>query len=99
MPDQSYLQTVPSSFFQRGADFGDSYNLLAFIEGSEYPNEVIVISAHSDHIGVRNDGEIYNGADDNGRRTVTHMELANVFKITAAACDRPTRSILFLHVH
>lgn len=98
MPDQSYLQTVPSSFFQRGADFGDSYNLLAFIEGSEYPNEVIVISAHSDHIGVRNDGEIYNGADDNGSGTVTLMELARVFKKAADAGDRPKRSILFLHV-
>src|SRR5690554_742403 len=98
MPDKTYLQTVPSSFFQRGEDFPDSYNLLAFIKGSEYPNEVIVISAHSDHIGVREDGEIFNGADDNGSGTVALMELARVFKKAADAGDTPKRSILFLHV-
>ena len=98
MPDKTYLQTVPSSFFQRGADFPDSYNLLAFIKGSEYPNEIIVISAHSDHIGVREDGEIFNGADDNGSGTVALMELARVFKKAADAGNAPKRSILFLHV-
>lgn len=98
MPDASYLQTVPSSFFKRGADFPDSYNLLAYIEGSEYPEEVIVISAHSDHIGVRDDGEIFNGADDDGSGTVGLMELARVFKKAAEDGNMPKRSILFLHV-
>lgn len=98
MPDKSYLQTVPSSYFKRGDDFPDSYNLLAFIEGSEYPNEVIVLSAHSDHIGIREDGEIFNGADDNGSGTVGVMEIARAFKEAAKAGDTPKRSILFLHV-
>lgn len=98
MLDQSYLQTVPSSFFKRGEDFPDSYNLLAFIEGSEYPNEVIVLSAHSDHIGIRDDGEIFNGADDNGSGTVGLMEIARAFKEAEKAGDAPKRSILFLHV-
>lgn len=97
MPDHTYLQTVPSSFFKRG-NFDDSYNLLAFIEGSEHPEEVIVISAHSDHIGVRDDGVVYNGADDNGSGTVTLLELARVFKKAADAGNAPKRSILFLHV-
>lgn len=98
MLDQSYLQTVPSSFFKRGEDFPDSYNLLAFIEGSEYPNEVIVLSAHSDHIGIRDDGEIFNGADDNGSGTVGLMEIARAFKEAEKAGDAPKRSLLFLHV-
>lgn len=98
MTDKSYLQTVPSSFFRRGSDFPDSYNLLAFIEGSEYPNEIIVISAHSDHIGRRQDGEIYNGADDNGSGTVSLLEIAKAFKKAEQDGNAPKRSILFLHV-
>lgn len=98
MLDESYLQTVPSSFFKRGDDFPDSYNVLAFIKGSELPEEVIVLSAHSDHIGINKDGEIYNGADDNGSGTVGIMELARVFNEAAKAGHMPKRSILFLHV-
>ena len=41
-------------------------NVLAFIEGSEKSNEVLVITAHLDHIGVEADGQINNGADDDG---------------------------------
>lgn len=98
MPDGSYLQTVPSSFFKRGEDFPSSYNLLGFIKGSEFPNEVIVISAHSDHIGKRDDGQIYNGADDNGSGTVGVMEIARAFKNARDNGETPKRSILFLHV-
>lgn len=35
----------------------DSENVVAFIRGSEKPDEILVISAHLDHVGV-NDGEI-----------------------------------------
>ncbi len=98
MPDNSYLQTIPGSYFQRGNDFPDSYNLLGFIKGSEFPNEVVVISAHSDHIGVRDDGEIFNGADDNGSGTVGVMEIARAFKKAEEDGNGPKRSILFLHV-
>ena len=47
----------------------DSENIWAFIEGSEKPEEIVVVSAHYDHIGII-DGEIYNGADDDGSGTV-----------------------------
>ena len=39
------------------------------IKGSEFPNEYVVLTAHLDHVLPRN-GEIYNGADDNGSGTV-----------------------------
>src|SRR5690606_12288027 len=43
--------------------FVSTENVLAFVEGSdpELKNEIIVISAHHDHIGVEN-GKIFNGA-------------------------------------
>lgn len=38
-------------------------NVLGLIKGSESPEKYIVLSAHYDHEGIRND-KIYNGADD-----------------------------------
>ena len=54
--------------------------MLAFLEGSdpELKDEVIVITSHYDHVGII-DGEIHNGADDDGSGTVTVMELARQF--------------------
>ena len=74
-----------------------SENVVAYIKGSEKPNEILVISAHLDHEGVK-DGEIYNGADDDGSGTVAIVEIAKAFKQAADAGHGPKRSILFLHV-
>lgn len=75
----------------------DSENVLAFIKGSEKPDEIIVISAHLDHEGIKN-GEIYNGADDDGSGSVALLEIAEAFKLAQNAGHGPKRSILFLHV-
>ena len=72
-------------------------NVLAYIKGSEKPEEVIVISAHLDHEGVKGD-DIYNGADDDGSGTVAILEIAEAFKLASDNGYRPKRSILFLHV-
>ncbi len=74
-----------------------SENVLAFIKGSEKPEEIIAISAHLDHIGVRN-GEINNGADDDGSGTIAILEIAEAFEKAVKDGHRPKRSILFLHV-
>ena len=74
-----------------------SENVVAYIKGSEKPDEIIVISAHLDHEGIK-DGEIYNGADDDGSGTVAILEIAEAFKIAKDAGSGPKRSILFLHV-
>src|SRR5690554_7600604 len=57
----------------------DSENVVAYIKGSEKPDEYIVLSAHYDHVGMAN-GEIYNGADDNGTGTTALMEIARIFQ-------------------
>ncbi len=73
-------------------------NVVAYIEGSEKPNEYVVISAHLDHIGISRDGSINNGADDDGSGTVALLEIAEAFKLAADAGRKPKRSIVFLHV-
>lgn len=74
-----------------------SENVVAFIKGSEKPDEIIVISAHLDHEGIK-DGEVYNGADDDGSGTVALLEIAEAFKTAQLDGYGPKRSILFLHV-
>lgn len=94
----SYYQKVPKEALKsRRGELPDSENILAFIEGTEKPEEIIVISAHYDHVGTNN-GVVYNGADDNGSGTVAVMEIAEAFQQAKKAGKGPKRSILFLHV-
>lgn len=96
---QSYYQSIPASFLnaKRNENLPDSENIWAYIEGSEKPDEVLVISAHYDHVGVKN-GEIYNGADDDGSGTVAILQIAEAFQKAKKDGHGPKRSILFLHV-
>lgn len=94
-----YYQKVPSEYMKKGfaPKLNDSENIWAFIPGAEKPEEVIVISAHYDHIGMKN-GEVYNGADDDGSGTVALLEIAKAFMAAKKEGFAPKRSILFLHV-
>ena len=94
-----FYQAVPASFLnkKRNNNLADSENIWAYIEGSEKPEEVIIISAHYDHVGVEN-GEVYNGADDDGSGTSALLEIAQAFQMAKKAGHGPKRSILFLHV-
>lgn len=96
---QNYEQFVPAAFLnaKRNEGLPDSANLWAFIEGTEKPEEIVVVSAHYDHVGIRN-GEIYNGADDDGSGTVALLEIAQAFQKAKKEGNGPKRSILFLHV-
>ena len=94
-----WYQKVPSEFMAKGFSpkLNDSENIWAFIKGSEKPEEILVISAHYDHVGTKN-GEVYNGADDDGSGTVALLELAQAFAKAKKDGFGPKRSILFLHV-
>ncbi|ARV08360.1 peptidase M28 [Winogradskyella sp. PC-19] len=92
---QNYYQKVPKD--QLPEELNASQNVLAYIEGSEMPNEYIYISAHSDHEGIVN-GEIYPGADDNGSGTAAVFEMAEAFIKASKDGLSPRRSIVFLHV-
>jgi Zn-dependent M28 family amino/carboxypeptidase len=93
----NYYQEIPAEYFNLKSDSNASENVVAFIKGSEKPDEVIIISAHYDHVGMKN-GEIYNGADDDGSGTVSMLEIAQAFQTAVKNGNGPKRSILFLHV-
>ncbi|MFN4144721.1 MAG: M28 family peptidase [Runella sp.] len=76
----------------------ETENVLGFLEGSDKKDEVIVITAHLDHIGISPDGQINNGADDDGSGTVSIMALAEAFAKAKAEGHGPRRSILFMTV-
>lgn len=74
-------------------------NVLCFIEGTDpvLKNEVVIISAHYDHIGIVK-GEINNGADDDGSGTVSTLEIAEAFVEAKKQGFGSKRSILILNV-
>ncbi|MBP6386439.1 MAG: M28 family peptidase [Pseudarcicella sp.] len=74
-----------------------STNVLGYLEGTDNKDEVLVITAHYDHIGIK-DGIINNGADDDGSGTVAVLEIANAFAEASKEGFRPKRSILFMTV-
>lgn len=93
--DTVYFQTIPKSYLPE--TYETTENVLAYIPGKELQEEVVVISAHLDHIGVKHD-EIFNGADDDGSGTVAIMQIAKAFKLAQQEGYQPKRSLLFLHV-
>jgi Iap family predicted aminopeptidase len=95
----NYYQPIPAAFLNAkyNENLPDSENIWAFIEGSEKPNEIVVVSAHYDHVGIKK-GEVYNGADDDGSGTVALIEIAKAFQKAKAEGHGPKRSILILHM-
>jgi hypothetical protein len=72
-------------------------NVLGYIEGTDLKEELIVITAHYDHIGKEGD-KVYNGADDDGSGTVGIMEIAEAFAKAKREGKGPRRSILCMAV-
>ncbi len=95
--ENNYFQPIPAEYFGKSTHGEPSQNVVAFIKGSENPEEIIVLSAHYDHIGTK-DGRVYNGADDDGSGTVALMEMAQAFQTAVKNGNGPKRSILILHV-
>jgi hypothetical protein len=72
-------------------------NVAAVLRGSDeqLAGEAVVFSAHMDHVGLRLDGNAFNGADDNASGTSGLLEIAQAF---ARSDDKPRRSVIFLAV-
>jgi hypothetical protein len=78
-----------------------SMNVLGFLEGSDLKDEILVFSAHYDHIGLTTDGgkdKVNNGADDDGSGTTGVLEIAKAYTAAKKSGHGPRRSILFLLV-
>ncbi len=73
--------------------FGD--NVAGLLVGTDLKREVVVVSAHYDHLG-QSGGRVFHGADDNGSGTATVLSVAAVFDSLARQGVRPRRSILFV---
>ncbi len=71
------------------------HNALGAIRGTDPDrrDEVVIVGAHMDHLGVDAAGRVYNGADDNASGTAVLLHLARTL---VDAGWRPRRTILFL---
>ncbi len=75
---QPYNNSYEQHFtIKRRTSEGQGTNLVGYIPGNS--GKSIVITAHYDHVGVRND-EIYNGADDNASGVAAMLAVAVYFK-------------------
>jgi len=72
-----------------GAKTFNGVNVLGLVPGTRVPDRYIVITAHYDHVGV-NDGQIFNGADDNASGVATMLEIAARLKAAP-----PEHSVIF----
>jgi len=72
-------------------------NVLGYIEGTDLKEELIIITAHYDHLG-KHEEKIYNGADDDGSGTVAAMEISEAFMLAKKEGHGPRRSVLVMTV-
>jgi len=101
--DKKYqdLKTGDESIVIFNADYLDkpveTENVLGYLRGTEKPEELLIITSHYDHVGIIN-GEVHNGADDDGSGTVSVLEIAEAFAEASKKGKGPKRSILFMTV-
>ena len=80
----------PFVFRGRGdASDQNGVNIIGVVRGRREPGRFIVLTAHFDHLGVRN-GEIFNGADDNASGVAALLAIA-----ASAVADKPEHSLIF----
>ncbi|HEX5001154.1 MAG TPA: M28 family peptidase [Bacteroidia bacterium] len=70
-------------------------NVLGYIEGSDLKNEIVIITAHLDHLGMKN-GNIYRGADDDGSGSSSLLAMAAAMTAAKKEGHGPRRSVLFM---
>lgn len=90
--------SIPVSYnFNKYSETINASNVLGMIEGTDKKDEFIFLTAHYDHLGMR-DGKVYNGADDDGSGTVTVMQMATAFAKAKKEGKGPRRTIVFMTV-
>lgn len=72
-------------------------NVLGYVEGSDLKNEYVFVTAHYDHLGMRN-GKIYYGADDDGSGTTAVIEMARAMQKAKNEGHGPRRTVVFMTV-
>jgi Zn-dependent M28 family amino/carboxypeptidase len=90
------LGTTASAAISHVIKHKTSQNVAALVRGSERPDEVVIYSAHWDHLGQNPSlvgDQIFNGAIDNGTGVAGLLELGR-----AMQASKPKRSVLLLAV-
>lgn len=90
-----YYQLIPGGTYSRMP--GDANNVVGYIPGTDKADEIIVLSAHLDHVGTKN-GVVFNGADDDGSGTIAILNIAKAFKNAEKKGYKPRRTMVFLLV-
>ena len=70
-------------------------NVVGYLEGGAQSKELVALTAHYDHLGMRGNS-IYRGADDNGTGTSALIEVAEAFALAKLAGTPLARSLLFI---
>jgi hypothetical protein len=106
-PDQPALVTLPDAAIDAlaakpgaavalttpiAADRSVTTNAIGYLKGTDPSARTLLFSAHLDHLGVRPDGTIMHGANDDASGTTAVLELARAL----ASGKTPKRSILFV---
>ena len=94
-PEQAnFEQAIPGAMAADGIASTMGYNIGAWLPGSDpkLADEIVVISAHYDHLGLRN-GYMYPGADDNASGVAMLIEVARQLANEKVA---PRRSVVFV---
>jgi Zn-dependent M28 family amino/carboxypeptidase len=98
--DTNLHVTLPipvSASFKINREVLAGQNVLGYIEGEKKKDELIVVSAHYDHVGKKGD-EVYNGADDDASGTTGVLEIAEALATAKKMGHGPSRSVLCLLV-
>ena len=97
-PVNSFSKKIKiKSAFKKNVESINSANVIGVIEGSDKKDEYVFLTAHYDHLGIRN-GKIYYGADDDGSGTVAIMMMGEAFAKAKADGNGPRRTIVIMAV-
>lgn len=91
------IKTTGEILIERKSTDLTAENVIGFIEGTDKKEEVIIITAHYDHLGKIGD-EIFYGADDDGSGTAAILEIGRIFSQAAKNGEKPRRSIIIMPV-
>jgi Peptidase family M28 len=94
---QTIKADVSASYAAESKDV-KAVDVLGYLPGTDLKDEVLVFSAHYDHLGLNANGpdKVFNGADDDGSGTTGILEIARAFTQAKKDGSGPRRSILFL---
>ncbi|MEJ7611801.1 MAG: M28 family peptidase [Ferruginibacter sp.] len=94
-PQPTERKTKVEYLYKKSRTIINASNVIGVLEGTDKKDEYVFLTAHYDHLGMRN-GKIWYGADDDGSGTCAVIQMAEAFTKAAAEGNRPRRTIVFM---